>query len=597
MQSVSSLMGSFFSHLRVRLVMLVVLVCAPLVVLTLLTAYQDRHRQLAGWQQRAHRMTQLAAREEEKMVGSTRQLLVALAESSPVRSLNARTTKSLLDNLFNSYPRYANLGVLKTNGEVLSAAAPLSGTNNFAGADFFKRVMETRAFANGDFPTVHSNSAPTLNFAYPVFDRTGTMQAVVFAVLDLNWFNRFGSELPGQLVKGATWTEADREGRILIRYPVASGGRELVPLPRETVRKINSEGSGIVETQDELGNDVIYAYQTLESRLIGGRIFTLLGNTRDSLFAGPEHILYRNLGWLGAATGFALVLGWFGSNLLVLKPVKALARSSSKIASGDFSVRTGLPHSRDELGRLTLAFDLMAQALQQREVDRQRATQKLQVLSHRLVEVQESERRHIARELHDEIGQSLTVAEMNLQAALQSPGQETVTRKLQESIQAVERVLSQVQDLSLNLRPSMLDDLGLEPAVRWYVQRQAALLGVKPEFRADKLERRLDPLVETECFRVAQEALTNVVRHSRATALSVELRKEDDHLHLSVKDNGQGFDVSAQRSGAVGGDSLGLLSMEERAALVGGRLELKSAPGRGTEVHAWFPLKWAKEPS
>src|SRR5204863_4382534 len=99
---------------------------------------------------------------------------------------------------------------------------------------------------------------------------------------------------------------------------------------------------------------------------------------------------------------------------------------------------------------------------------------KLQVLSHRLVEVQETERRHIARELHDEIGQSLTVAEMNLQAALQGSGSAPQTRRLEASIQAVGRVLEQVQDLSLNLRPSMLDDLGLEAALRWYTHRQAS---------------------------------------------------------------------------------------------------------------------------
>src|SRR5207237_8737543 len=122
-----------------------------------------------------------------------------------------------------------------------------------------------------------------------------------------------------------------------------------------------------------------------------------------------------------------------------------------------------------------------------------------------------TERREIARELHDEIGQSLTVAEMNLQAALKSPRAAALTRRLEESIQAVGRVLEQVHDLSLNLRPSMLDDLGLEPAVRWYTHRQAALTDLRAEFRAEPLEQRLDPVIETECFRVAQEALTNVV--------------------------------------------------------------------------------------
>ena len=120
---------------------------------------------------------------------------------------------------------------------------------------------------------------------------------------------------------------------------------------------------------------------------------------------------------------------------------------------------------------------------------------------------------------------------------------------------------------------------------------------MKVEFHADPLEQRLDPVIETECFRVAQEALTNVVRHAQAKTVTVELRKEDGQLHLCVRDDGIGFDVAAVREKAVRGASLGLLSMEERAALAGGGLEFKSVPGQGTEVHAWFPLKWQTPPS
>jgi signal transduction histidine kinase len=161
---------------------------------------------------------------------------------------------------------------------------------------------------------------------------------------------------------------------------------------------------------------------------------------------------------------------------------------------------------------------------------------------------------------------------------------------LQASAEAVEKVLEQVHDISLNLRPSMLDDLGLEPALRWYANRQAALGGLQVEFHAATLDHRLDPMIETECFRVAQEALTNVVRHARARTVTVELRIRDDCLHLHVCDDGVGFEVEPMRAKAVRGASLGLLSMEERASLAGGGLEHKSVPGGGTEVHAWFPL-------
>jgi signal transduction histidine kinase len=226
------------------------------------------------------------------------------------------------------------------------------------------------------------------------------------------------------------------------------------------------------------------------------------------------------------------------------------------------------------------------------EKKREEYRRKLLVLSHRLVEAQEIERGNIARELHDEIGQALTVMQLNLQAVLQTPGSQAVVPRLQESLEVVERVLEQVRDISFNLRPLILDDLGLEPALRWLIKRQTALIGLQATFHADPLEQRLDSMIETECFRVAQEALTNVVRHAQAKTISVELRKVAGQLHLRVRDDGGGFDVDAIREQSMSGVSLGLLSMEERAVLAGGGLELTSVPRRGTEVHAWFPLKW-----
>ena len=224
----------------------------------------------------------------------------------------------------------------------------------------------------------------------------------------------------------------------------------------------------------------------------------------------------------------------------------------------------------------------------------QESNDKLQSLSRRLVESQETERRHIARELHDEVGQTLTVAEMNLQAMVQSSRAASPGRvRLKESLQAVERVLQQVRDLSLNLRPSMLDDLGLEAALQWYTKRQAALAGLSAEFRADALENRLDPVIETACFRVAQEALTNVVRHARARSVTVRLHQANGHLHLSVRDDGVGFDVAALREQAVLGASLGLLSMEERATLSDGGLEYKSTPEQGHRSPRLVPVEVA----
>jgi signal transduction histidine kinase len=585
-----------FSGLRFRLLLLVVLACTPLVVLTLHTAWEDRRRARTAWRQRGQKLIQVANREEDKLLGETQQLLLAMAESSQALLRNPRGAKKLMDHLFTAYPRYSNLGVVLTNGDVLASAAPMPEASNQSGREYFRRTVANRAFSVGDYPTKRTFERPTVSFGYPVLDRSGQLQAVVFAALDLDWFNRFGTELQTQVPKGATWTAVNTNGAILVRYPGPEAwvGKSLPEKP--LLNTVFNGGSGDVELANSQGEVWYYAYNAMHSQMVPGSVVAILGIPLRTLFADTDRLLVKNLAWLGAALAMGLTLGWIGSNLLVLLPVKALVRSTARLGAGDLSVRTGLPHGRDELGQLTDAFDQMAGALEQREAERRLTNNKLQVLSHRLVEVQESERRHIARELHDEIGQTLTVAEMNLQSALNAPEDPSFMKRLEESMRAVEQVLEQVHDLSLNLRPSMLDDLGLESTVRWYLNRQAAAAGLQVEFRAEPLEARLEPVIETGCFRVAQEALTNILRHAHASTVIVDLSRKNGRLNLSVRDDGVGFEVSAIRERAVRGASLGLLSMEERAALAGGGIEYISAPGEGTEVRAWFPLRWRPSP-
>ncbi|MGH7951224.1 MAG: response regulator [Limisphaerales bacterium] len=272
------------------------------------------------------------------------------------------------------------------------------------------------------------------------------------------------------------------------------------------------------------------------------------------------------------------------------------AIESLKSGATDYVLKTRLARLAPAVRRAMVEVEQRA-ARKRAEAKRREYSRKLQVLSRRLVETQETERRHIARELHDQVGQALTVAQLNLQAMSQLPDAKKLNGRLDETLHVIGRVLDQVRDLSLELRPSMLDDLGLEPALRWFTDRQASLTGLHCEILSTPLEHRLDSVIETECFRVAQEALTNITRHAHAHNVTVELRPENGSLHLRVRDDGVGFKVGAIRERAVRGASLGLLNMEERAALAGGKLEFISAPGRGTEVHAKFPLKWQTETS
>jgi signal transduction histidine kinase len=212
-----------------------------------------------------------------------------------------------------------------------------------------------------------------------------------------------------------------------------------------------------------------------------------------------------------------------------------------------------------------------------------------QRLARQLLQAQEQERRRLARELHDEIGQALTAVNLNLQA-LESKLPAKSLQPLAESLAIVDQALQQVRSLSLDLRPAMLDDLGLAAALRWYVDRLAQRTGIVMEFRNESPGERWPVLLETTCFRVAQEALTNVTRHARAKRVFVQIRQQEDGLHLAIEDDGIGFDPDLARQKATGGGSLGILSMQERVILAGGRLDIESAPGSGARIRVSLPL-------
>ncbi|MFO7602342.1 MAG: GAF domain-containing protein [Gammaproteobacteria bacterium] len=219
----------------------------------------------------------------------------------------------------------------------------------------------------------------------------------------------------------------------------------------------------------------------------------------------------------------------------------------------------------------------------------------LRRLSQKLFKSQETERHHIARELHDEIGQLLTVIKINLQSLLRKPDTPGRLPLLEDSIQSVDQLVSKVRNLSLDLRPSILDDLGLAPALRWYVQRQTKYLGLQISLQLPDDLPRLNSEIETACFRIVQEAITNAARHAHASHVQVTLTTDPGNVTLTIQDNGTGFDVDRAKQYRVEDGGFGLLGMTERAQLVGGQLDLRSAPEQGVTLTATFPLTLAQE--
>ena len=214
------------------------------------------------------------------------------------------------------------------------------------------------------------------------------------------------------------------------------------------------------------------------------------------------------------------------------------------------------------------------------------AREELKQLSARLVEAQENERRSIARELHDEVGQALTgvLVEMaNLSTLIRTANTDAVAAKAGEIKKQVEASIGVVRNMALLLRPSMLDDLGLVPALQWQAREVSKRGGLWVKVDAEQVAEDLPEDHKTCVYRIVQEALHNCVQHSGARNVNIQVRQEPGTLRLTVEDDGRGFDAREVRG-------MGLLGIEERVGYLGGSLAVESAPGRGTLLRVTLPL-------
>ena len=226
-----------------------------------------------------------------------------------------------------------------------------------------------------------------------------------------------------------------------------------------------------------------------------------------------------------------------------------------------------------------------------------RDRQEMRAFVRSLIEAQEDERRRVSIELHDQVGQILTAVKMNLHALRKTcSNAPEILASIEQNLNVINEAVEQVKDLSVDLRPRLLDDFGLVVAVRWYLDRQTTNSGVTVEFVSLSLteDDRFPAALETACFRIVQEGATNIVRHAGAKRICVKLERTGNELVLVISDDGVGFDPEAVRAAETASATWGLTAMEERAQAAGGTLTIDSAPNRGTQICAIFPLALEK---
>lgn len=233
------------------------------------------------------------------------------------------------------------------------------------------------------------------------------------------------------------------------------------------------------------------------------------------------------------------------------------------------------------------AHDELEKRVAERTEELSRANDALKALSLRLVDVQEAERRFLARELHDEIGQTVTCLKLVLETSLkpETPAQQ---QSFDEALGLINDLIERVRQLSINLRPQMLDDLGLITALDWHLKRYQKQTGIAVQFRHTPMPERLESALETAIFRIVQEALTNVARHARVQEVRVRLWANAGRAGVQIEEAGAGFDVASVLAGRA---SSGVAGMKERTELLGGEFTLESSPGQGTCLTVEFPMR------
>jgi signal transduction histidine kinase len=319
------------------------------------------------------------------------------------------------------------------------------------------------------------------------------------------------------------------------------------------------------------------------------------------IWAGAKYVGIEQYGeykgWW-AATGKRIEAGEWASARAVTKGETSL-NEEIEIECFDGTRKTILNSAvpiRDSHQRITGAIVVNQDITERKRAEQnlRNYTARLQTVSRKLLEVQEDERRRLVRELHDQVGQVLTALKINLQVIERLPAAAPVALKIEECAQIADAALQQVRTLMLDLRPPQLDELGLAIALRAHAERVVAPANLVLHFSAPDALPEMPPAIAIVYFRIMQETLTNILRHAGARNVWIELAVAGDGLVLTVRDDGKGFDLTGARQRAMGGGSIGLLSMEERAALADGRIEISTAPGAGTTVRATFSLQAAQ---
>ncbi|GAC1349712.1 MAG: hypothetical protein NVSMB27_25390 [Ktedonobacteraceae bacterium] len=305
-----------------------------------------------------------------------------------------------------------------------------------------------------------------------------------------------------------------------------------------------------------------------------------LNNTQQALATPTSLIIFVVVGWLVSIALNFVVLQ------VAFRPLMDLGKVMNRVQAGERSLRAPLTGVDPEADQLARTFNMMLEAID--DATRLRASQ--------IINAQEQERKRIARELHDETSQVLTSLLISLAILEESITTQQAHDRISDTRKLAHQTLRAIRNLSIDLRPSALDDLGLLPALRWYVKEYQQKCAIEVEFVASGFKERLPAEMETALYRIVQESLTNTARHANAHKVVITMRELADAVYVTIADDGSGFNVGTLLKTPDQERGLGLAGMNERAVLLDGSLTINSSTGHGTTIEVRIPRSPIEKP-
>jgi signal transduction histidine kinase len=483
---------------------------------------------------------------------------------------------------------------------------------DYAAFPFIAQVIQTQQRSISDPFLDPRTRKPAVAVTIPIVDGQQRMLSILSGWIDLTGPSmRTPVEQARKLGETGHAELVDDHGMVI----ASTEGHGDVMLPGDHrqfyLRMLAAHQEGVETVPEEYGPQAGEMHVMAFAPLTMTHWGIAVGGTEAETFA-PVRALQGAIFFFGALSFVVIFLATLWGARLLVRPVKALTDAAKRIADGDLSSSIKLG-TGGEIGVLADSFETMRAHLQQSHTELtgwstelekrvQERTRELETLYaelqreegarrqllERVINAQEEERMRVARELHDETGQALTALLMSLDAVEASDSElsESLRERLARTKRLTQDALRNVRSIIFDLRPTALDDLGLVPAIRRFAEQHLEPLGIALALETHAWPKtRLPPSVETVLFRVMQEAINNIARHANAHQARIIFEADGVGIIARVQDDGEGFDPATPRGG------LGLVGMRERANLIGGRVEVHSAPGGGTQIEICIPLQ------